>query len=188
MKSKKPAKQQPDKTKPITAGKEKPSFVKNLLLFLCSFLLIWSLKNFNAGYQWLFDTVIDQNIEAQQKLKTLSFEERLSGRIGYNSSYLDFIKKNTPEDAIIIMPVDTEYFPKGEHSDFDKNINVMGWASYFVYPRRLVSPDPLHRTPLYAQATHMAIVNRCGYDRLPYTPQTRSKYAVLPLHPNPETK
>ena len=79
------------------------------------------------------------------------------------------------------MPADSEFFPKGEKPMFEKSINTLGWSSYFLYPRRLVSPKEPH-TPLYKKATHMAFVNGLGYERLPYKVDKPYRYGILPIN------
>lgn len=162
-------------------------YLGEIILAAGMFLAIKGMIKYNDGYDWLFNKMLSENREFETRFADSSMEKRLENKIGFDLVYLNFINKNTLEDAIIVMPVDTEFFPKGEESHFDKNINTLGWASYFVYPRRIVSyKEP--RTPLFQKATHMALVNKYGYERLPYKVDFPYRYAVLPINPKKNKK
>jgi len=155
--------------------------LKNIMIFFGALFLVYCLKNFNNGYKWTFETLIKQNLITIKKYKKLKIEQKYEAKVGFNYQFLNFINKNTPQDAIIIMPPDSVFLPVNKKSDFQKFITYKGWPNYFVYPRRLVYEKDKDINPLYIKATHVAIVNYWGYHKLPYNVKTRNKYSVLPL-------
>ena len=55
------------------------------------------------------------------------------------------------------------------------------WNTYFLYPRKVVGENEKDSSPLYAQVTHVMIVDAWGYDKLTYPVSRKEKYAVLPI-------
>ena len=81
------------------------------------------------------------------------------------------------------MPPDSILVTKGKKSEFSEFIVRKGWANYFVYPRKLIYEDEKADFPqLYQQATHVAIVNYWGYDKLLYQVKNKNKYSVMPIN------
>lgn len=95
-----------------------------------------------------------------------------------NYWYLKYLRENTPENAVILLPpsaaVDTSSEMKFmSHSD---------WVEYFIYPRLCVSEDEKMSKPeLYAKANYVAIVFGWGYDKLHYVPAKYEPEIVLPI-------
>lgn len=161
---------------------------KNLLLLIVFFSLFFSLKKYNPGYAFVFNDLVKKNMEIMDKYKNLTYEEKMEAKLGFNYKFLNYIKQNTPEDAVIIMPPDSIFYPKGKKSNFTDFMGTSGYSSYFVYPRKLVYEGQPKTAALYAKATHVAIVNFWGYEKLAYTVAQKEQFSVLPLKSKPAGK
>ena len=66
----------------------------------------------------------------KQDLKNLdsSYDKKMRGRWGWYYDFISFIKENTPEDANILFPPQTNQYPR---------IGNLGLNSYFLLPRGL---------------------------------------------------
>ncbi len=190
MKSKQPAKKE---SKQVAGAKKEstPSFlvkiIKNIVILFAAVILVKTLKGskedsyeWNDGYNWYFTSLIEDNFKAMKQYKTLTTEQKLESKIGFNFSYLKFLKTNTPEDAIILMPPDSVFFPSNEKSEFQVFILTPSWASYFVYPRKLVY-EKQNNLALNKKVTHVAVMNSWGYDKLSYQAARNNKYNIFPI-------
>lgn len=161
--------------------------VKNVALLLGAVILIKSFKGskddesqWNDGYQWFFTSLIDDNVKVMKQYKTLTYDQKMESKVGFNYAYFRFINQNTPENAVILMPPDSVFFPPGEKSEFQGFILTPSWAGYFVYPRKLVF-EKQNNLALMKKVTHVAVMNSWGYDKLSYQAARNSKYNVLPI-------
>jgi len=102
-------------------------------------------------------------------------------RFGSTFQYLSYINEHTPTNAIIIMPPDSVLLKNNGKIKLMKEITEKQWASYFVYPRKLVYEKEKSTNPLYENATYVAIVNGWGYDKLQYTLTDKPENYVAPL-------
>jgi hypothetical protein len=165
------------------------SFFKNVSLLVGAFLLLYLMKNYNNGYKRAFENLVKGNLKEIKQYKNLNHEQKLGAKVGLDAKYLAILKKYTPRDAIIIMPPDSVLLPYGQESKFSQYITRKSWASYFVYPRKLIYEDEKDAFPqIYKKATHVAIVNYWGYQKLTYKVNTRHKYTILPLNLNGQKK
>jgi len=172
---------QPEKKKFVL-----PSIVKNLLILGGVLLLLKTLKENNAGYNWVVDTQIIKSQENIEKFKELNYDQKMQAKLGFTVKYFDFIKQNTPDTAVILMPPDTIIRPKGQVHYTKTAMNGYTtnrkWVSYFLYPRKLVYEDHLEDYPeLVDDVTHVAIINEWGYDKLPYRVSKKNKYSIMPI-------
>jgi hypothetical protein len=140
------------------------------------------LKENISGYIWVSDVLIKKNVELMEKHKNLSFLDRQNAKLGASGRFANFIKFNTPENAIILMPPDSIIMPPNIKSDFNKHLKNKTWVSYIVYPRKLVYEDKNETTELYNSATHVAIVNGWGYHKLNYAVNEQPKHYVFPIN------
>lgn len=161
---------------------------KNLLLLLVFFILFFSLKKYNPGYAFVFDNLVRKSDSIMKKYPNLTYDEKMEAKVGFNFWFLNTIKKNTPEDAVIIMPPDSVFYPKGKKLGFTDFMGSIGYTSYFVYPRKLVYEGRPATIALYQKATHVAIVNFWGYDKLSYPVERKEQYAVMPIKNKPTGK
>jgi len=143
------------------------------------------------GYNWVVNSLILGTYKTIAHYPNITLEQKWALKCGFDYRYLNYIKKQTPKDAIIIMPTKEEIFPEGEKSDF-KNaadcIKNKAWATYFLYPRKLVYKYEKGKNPYYAKANYIAIVNYRGYDALDYQIARKEKHCVLPLHNKAESQ
>jgi hypothetical protein len=154
----------------------------NVLLLIGVLIFTQQIRKNCSGYIWLFDKMIKDHKTSMKLYRKFSQEQRLEVKLGFSYYYLNNILiKNTPEDAIIIMPPDSVYEIDKEKYKFSEFTKYINWCSYFVYPRKLVSEKDKDKTTLYSKATYVAIVNYWGYDKLEYNLNKRQQFTVLPL-------
>jgi hypothetical protein len=172
------------KTKPLVTF-----WMGNVVGLLISIMVVFLLFHNIRGYNWLWNNLVKQNIELIKKYPDLPIEKKWEIKCGFDYTYLNFIKENTPEDAIILMPPDSAIYPVGEKSDFKNasySIKNKAWATYFLYPRKLVYEYEKGKNPLYEQANYVAIVNYWGYGKLNYKVSKQYKHTVLPIYKKQE--
>ena len=177
----KKADKQPEKKKFVL-----PSIVKNFLILGGVLFLLNYLKENNMGYKWVVDTQIIKSQENMDKYKDLTYEQKMQAKLGFTVKYFDFIKQNTPDTAVILMPPDTVIRPPGQVHYTKTAMNGYTrnrkWVSYFLYPRKLVYQDHLEDYPeLVDDVSHVAIINTWGYEKLPYRVGKKNKYSVMPI-------
>lgn len=165
---------------PALTSKHIP-FLNNLIITIFFVLLVFKLKDQNPGYKWVHETLIGANLKTIKKYKKLTFEQKQEAKMGFNAKYLNFIKNNTPDTAIILMPPDSIIFPSKGKSEFNKYITRKVWCSYIIYPRKIVYEREKHISPLYDNVTHVAIINGWGYNKLTYRVNNRSNYTIMPI-------
>ena len=156
-------------------------FLKNLTMLAGSVILLLLMKTYNNGYGWAYENLLKANLEFMNQAAKMSEDDKLNYKLGFSWKYMNFIKENTPKNSIIRLPPDSAFFPINKKSDFNSSIRSKIWASYFVYPRRLVYESEKDSSALYKQANYQAIVNYWGYDKLSYEIEDKVPYTVLPL-------
>ena len=170
------------KTREQDHNSPKRIIARNIWILIVAVALIFVLKEYNKGYKWTFNVLIKGNNERIEKFSKLDFHQRFIARMGFTGNYFDFINKNTPKDAIIIMPPDSVFGTGKGSQKFDKYITRPGWANYFVYPRTLIFDKDKTKYPsVYDSARYVAIINYWGYDLLNYRVKNKSEYTVLSI-------
>ena len=106
-------------------------------------------------------------------------------KLGLSHVYLRYVKENTPENAVILLPGKEAFYPEGEERIFSGEPYNKLWAIRFLYPRRVIIPSELGKTPWSEKVTHVAIVNGRGYEYLDYEVEQKAPHAVLPMHLKP---
>jgi hypothetical protein len=114
----------------------------------------------------------------------MTTEQRLEAKLGMSYTYLQFVKKQTPEDAVILFPGWNEFFPEGVKSPFDGNITNKIWATRFLYPRKIVFSSEQDKCRYGKNITHVAIVNGMGFEKVSYPVAEKFDHGVLPFNPN----
>lgn len=159
-------------------------FSINLIGLIVSIVIILFLYYNIQGYRWVWDSLVMGNLKVIQENHHLTIEKKWEIKCGFDFSYLNYIKSKTPDNAIILMPAYSDIYPEGEESDFNNRdaggIKNKAWATYFLYPRKLVYEEEGNTNPLYEKADYVAIVNFNGYDKLNYSVENKEKYQVLP--------
>ena len=184
-KSRKRRKSKPlKKETPVGGAKQRgylPLFLKNVGVLLFFILILYSLRNFNKGYRWVFDDLLKNSYVLVKKFNGTTTEERLEAKLGFSYSFLHYLKTNPPGDAIIIIPPKSAFFKKNNNPQFSSEIADYKWSSYFVYPRKLVYEGKFKNTRLYRNATHRAIVNYYCYEFLHFFVPNKQRFAVIPV-------
>jgi len=113
----------------------------------------------------------------------MSFEKRYKLRFGASFSYLQYLNEHTPTDAVILMPPDSIILDPKNAIKFLPEVTQKNWAAYFVYPRQLVYEKERNTNPLYEKASHIAIIDGWGSDRIHSELNDSIKNGVMPLNP-----
>lgn len=175
-----------------TQDRSTPLRSKDMIALIISFLVVFVLYKTVGGYKWLWDTLVIGNIKMIRKYPDLTIEKKWEVKCGFDYTYLNFIKKNTPEDAIILMPSDSALYPEGQKSDFNTRnsagVKNKAWSTYFLYPRKVVYEREKESNPLYTKVNYVAIANYKGYEKLSYKIDKKQKYYVLPISLEEESK
>lgn len=196
---KKDKSKQADKAPPSSPSKQKKGtgqhypgmyipFLKNVITVVVLFLLTAYLIDNVRGYVWLKDKFLKSNLEKIKKFEDLTMDQKFEAYFRFDARFLFYIRDNTPDSALILMPPDSVILPADGSTDFNaknknQSVHSKQWASYFIYPRTFIYHRELEDYPKAAESyTHVACINGWGYDKLDYPlPQSqRSKYQVLP--------
>ena len=132
----------------------------------------------NSGYDWLLNTMLKGNLETIEKNPDKTLIERYELKWGQGEiTYVNKMKAQTPENAIVLLP------PKKILQDVGfKSVVDLPWITYFLYPRRIVYEEDKDKSPLYAQATHLISLNGWGLDKIKYTVEKPEQFMVLPIN------
>lgn len=134
----------------------------------------------NQGYNWGWNTLLKSNLEFVQKNTKLTTAQKHEIRQKGFYKYLDFINKNTPTNAVILMPPDSII------DAIDKNLNMGNLktpttVTYFVYPRKVVyEKDEYHYSINKDKVSYIAIVDYYGYQNIRYTVENKQRFNILP--------
>ena len=151
-------------------------FFFNLLYAGLSAMFIYVIFNSVQGYDWLYNTMLKNNFETIEKYPDLGVPQRYELKWGGEIGYVNRIKMQTPDTAIILVP------PKKllEQAVF-KSAVELPWLTYFVYPRKVVYEDDKDSSKLYSRATYILAVNGWGFDKVNYHIDRPEAFMVLPL-------
>lgn len=162
-------------------------FLKNVFLLIAMFFLTYYLVGNVKGYQWLNERFIQGNLTKLEKYADLTDDQKYQAYFRFNHQFMTFIRDNTADSAIIFMPPDSVIDVENKKSAFyhKKKSNTIAnkvWATYFIYPRKLVYYDEKDMIPAFDQYTHVACVDGWGYDYLEYDipKDRRARYQILP--------
>lgn len=166
--------------------KKKSPFRRNLLVAFILAVVLLLLYVSVPGYNWAITEMAFKNKELMDKVETrrlnynlpeLTMDDKRYFKIA-NYWYLDYLKKQCPQDAVVLLPPQSAV-------DTSEEMNLISnseWVSYFLFPRLCISLDEKNAKPaLFAKVTHVAIVRGWGYDQLPYTPTNIVGEAVFPI-------
>ncbi len=129
------------------------------------------------GYQWAVRQMAIGNLEAVHNLDSVFHADKtdstaqsllsakLRMKVGVYSLF-EYVNKNTPENAVILLPYGDSLLSNTGHWNF---IYDPEWTEYFIYPRLcLTAGSEAKRPELAKRLTHVLIVQRRGYDKLKY--------------------
>ncbi|MDR3137904.1 MAG: hypothetical protein LBT73_03395 [Tannerellaceae bacterium] len=156
---------------------------KNILALAIAWTLVWFAYKGVPSYAWIHDSLLRGNYTLAKEHHALSQDQRREMKLGFAFRYINFIREQTPDSAVILMPP-WDAYPKSDFGDAEV-FNKL-WRLRILHPRRIVDAYELD-TALNCFAdriTHVAIVNGWGYEHLPYPqPPNPPAYAVLPINP-----
>ncbi|MDR1407730.1 MAG: hypothetical protein LBJ23_06770 [Tannerella sp.] len=134
----------------------------------------------NVGYQWTWSGYLKGNWDFIREHPHLTPEERLQAKLGFDYAFLNFVKQNTPDDAVILFPRQEHITEKVGNNQLTVNIASKMWVTHFVYPRRIVYRDEAETNPLYRDITHVAICAMHGYEDMDYEVNPQQPFAIFP--------
>lgn len=153
---------------------------KQIIAAIILSLAFYMMINKSQAYTWIFK-LMKSNLEIIKKNPELTYQQKMEAKHRFKFRFCDFIVKNTPEDAVILMPA----------KDIIKNVKELNvgmgslsnkdYASYFIYPRKFLYPYDKNKNPYWDSITHVAIIDYHGYEYLNYTVNKKSRFSVLPL-------
>ena len=133
------------------------------------------------SYKWVINDFLIGRLDVIRKNRSITFDKKNEIQLGFTYNYLNFIKTNTPKKAIILMPPDSVINQCIKKGYFVKYVIKKPWASYFVYPRKLIYQRELKKKELRDIATHVAIVDYWGYDLLNYPINKKGQFGIFPI-------
>lgn len=150
-------------------------------------------KTLTRGYYWAIHDLALRNLEqingmkekiASGQMKPLTLEDKFGYKVGVYP-LLKYVKENTPENAVILLPPGDSAISNNSKWNF---IYVPDWVEYFIYPRLCVAQGQEADHPdLAKRTTHVLIIEGKGYDKLKYDVpiDQRPMEAVLPIDSPP---
>lgn len=144
-------------------------------------MVVFFLFKENKGYQWLHN-LNRSNLEIIKQNPDLTYQQKMQAKLNFNYQYLDFVIQQTPDTALILFP-DREALTGFNNLNWFFHSDI--WKSYFLYPRKAISTNSPYYDSLASlgRITHVAVINKVGYELLPYQINTEKapKFHILPL-------
>ena len=150
-------------------------------------------KSLTKGYYWAIHDLALKNLEqinemknkmASGEMKPLTLEDKMGYKVGLYP-LLKYVKEQTPENAVILLPPGDESISNNSKWNF---IYEPEWVEYFIYPRLCVATGYEKNQPeLSKRLTHVLIVEGKGYDKLKYDVplEQRVQETILPINSPP---
>ena len=171
------------KTKQPTSYKYRSWILKNILAGGIFLFLIAQIVEKQPAYKWVYESLLKGNMEIIKKYPNLPLEKRYEMKLGFSYTYLDYLKKRTPENAVILYPDKEQFFPKDKKSPFEGDVANKLWALRFLYPRKIISAKEAEMSIYKNDITHIAIVNGLGFEYINYTGE-HFEHGILPVKTN----
>lgn len=121
-----------------TPQKEGISFsrvAKNIFaVVIVLFLLNKFVLDVQPGYNWAYN-MLQKNLETIRHYSRTTTDNRFEMKLGLSHVYLRYVKENTPENAVILLPGKEAFYPEGEERIFsgEPYNKTMGYPG-FLYP------------------------------------------------------
>lgn len=159
--------------------------IRSMAVAMAGCFLLYTAISMEEGYQWVWNGLLKGNWTYIRQHRHASLEERNQMKMGFNYAYLNYIKKNTPDDAIILFPLKEHITEQSGNMKLGGEITAKNWVTHFVYPRKALYKDEEATNPLYGRVTHVAIIAGHGYEDLEYEVREKPAFAVFPKkHPD----
>ena len=178
---------QSDKKKKGRSSQKSPFIVyagwslKNILFLFIAIFLVKLTFSRQPAYNWVFNGLLKGNMRMIKEYPKLTYDQKMQYKLGASYEYLLFLKRATPENAVILYPSSKAFQKEG--SPFTQNIDNKIYATRFLYPRKLILESELKDSKYADKITHVAIVNGEGRDKLPYPVDPKMEHGVLPVKP-----
>lgn len=140
----------------------------------------------HQGYGFVFN-MLESNYGFISKFRNIPLEERNLSKMGNSYNIFLYIKGNTPSDAVIYLPGGKAFQDKTYGMEFKGEPFNKGWATRFLYPRKIVLESEYSKSSYSKEITHVAIINKVGAEILPYKLDSIPVCAVFPMKPIPTT-
>jgi hypothetical protein len=157
--------------------------LRNILLCVGGALVVFGCYSLVPGYRWAWDSLLRGNWEVMKKYPKASIEQRYEIKLGFLYRYLDYVKKNTPEDAVILFPESARIREMEKKHRIDIRLTGKMELSYFLYPRKVVMKSERGINPIYDTYTHVAVVNGYGYEDVNYAVEPKLEFNILKVTP-----
>lgn len=155
--------------------------LKNVSYLILSIILVSYMFLKQPGYNWVYFGLLKKNMETIRKYPRLTFEQKMQMKLGTSYEYLLYLKRATPENAIILYPESKAFREKD--SPFTQNIDNKIYATRFLYPRKLILESERKTSKYTNKITHVAIVNGKGKEKLSYPVDSAFQHGILPVNP-----
>ena len=154
------------------------------------------IKSITRGYNWAINDLAIGNMKNLESVKEeihrngedstpqSLLQAKLKRKIGLYT-FIEYIKANTPENAVILLPEGDAAVSNNGKWNF---IYDPEWMEYFLYPRLCLAIGRENEHPdLAKRITHIVIIEGKGYDKLKYNVplNQRPTEAVLPYNAPP---
>lgn len=146
-----------DENKRIRLNNKLLYVIKNLLASVAMLLLFAFIISKQPGYKWVYNDLLKSNMKVIKENPHLSFDDKMTIKLGSTYKFLLFLKEQTPENATILYPTSETFYKEG--SPFKHEIANKLFSTRFLYPRKIVLEEELQKSKYVDSITHVAIVN-----------------------------
>ncbi|MBC8616761.1 hypothetical protein H8788_03345 [Parabacteroides faecis] len=158
--------------------------LKNLLAAGIVLLFLVKVVETRQGYGWVYKGLLKANMKTIKAHPNLTTDQRFEIKLGFSYSYLEFIRKNTPDNAVILYPGRESFFPENKKTPFNGDVCNKVWVTRFLFPRKIILQEELSTSPYKDEISHVAIVNGFGFDKVNYKVNQSFEYGILPINPS----
>lgn len=159
----------------------------NIIGLVCVVILFFILKS-HKGYGFVID-MLQGNYELISKHRNAPLYERNLSKMGDSYNIFLYIASNTPPNAVIYLPGGKAFSDKSYGMNFKGEPYNKGWATRFLYPRKIVLESEYDKSSYSKDITHVVIINKVGAEILPYKLDSIPVCSVLPMkHITPVNK
>ncbi len=93
-------------------------YLRQTLVVVIAAVILALGYNLFDGYRWVVEGLILKNLQVIRQYPDLSIEQKRAAKLGFDYAFLDYTKKNTPDDAVILFPPNSALFPANGNSKF----------------------------------------------------------------------
>lgn len=157
--------------------------LKNIGAALLTLFILSKVIGMNEGYTWIYQSYLKDNLKIASEYKELPYDQRMMMKLGYDYSYLLYLRECTPTNAVILYPSLEDFRTSfnGQQSMFSGQLNDKLSAIRYLYPRKIIMHEEFGKTSWGHKITHVSIINGKGQEYLPYRVDTTLAYAILPI-------